>query len=240
MDRRFPSGLAFVSACLLVLAFSSFAQEEAPLHRPPPLPRLPIRHPRMLRTATRKDPQVQTGTRFLVSLQEALSTAVDKRGKRFTLRTLEPLVTLDGTRLPAGAEIRARVSRVDAPNQTGRGRLWLTFDDIHAPGGPIPIVADLFDIPSDRIGKGGKKPRRAKWKTRNNPATEQAEAAAGAAAMAAFTAAKTGGKKGAALGAAAAGVTAFLLASGSGQDVVLDKETKLELILERPLTLPAR
>jgi hypothetical protein len=58
--------------------------------------------------------------------------------------------------------------------------------------------------------------------------------------MAAFTGAKTGGKKGAALGAAAAGVTAFLLASGLGQDVVLDKETKIELILERPLTLPAR
>jgi hypothetical protein len=42
------------------------------------------------------------------------------------------------------------------------------------------------------------------------------------------------------MGAAVSDVTAFLLAPGLGQDLVLDKETKLELILERPLTLPAR
>jgi hypothetical protein len=239
MDRRFASRLAFLSACLLVLAFSSFAQEEAP--PPPSTASAPSDStPADTSYGNAQGPlQVQTGTRFLVSLQDALSTAVDKRGKRFTLRTLEPLVTLDGTWLPAGAEIRARVSRVDAPNQTGRGRLWLAFDDIHVPGGRIPIVADLFDIPSDRTVKVGKN-HEGEVETRNNPPAEQAEAAAGAAAMAAFTAAKTGGKKGAALGAAAAGVTAYLLASGLGQGVVLDKETKLELILERPLTLPAR
>ena len=168
MDRRFPSGLAFVSACLLVLAFGSFAQEEAP--PPPSAASAPSDStPADASYGNAEGPQVQTGTRFLVSLQDALSTTVDKRGKRFTLRTLEPLVTLDGTRLPTGAEIRARVSRVDAPNQNGRGRLWLAFDDIHTPGGRIPIVAGLFDIPSDRIVKVGKN-HESEVEARNNPA----------------------------------------------------------------------
>ncbi|MGA8103324.1 MAG: hypothetical protein WB869_14285 [Candidatus Acidiferrales bacterium] len=237
MDRRFLSRLAFLS--LLLVPFNSFAQDDAP--PPPSTPSTPADSvPVDASYGNAQGPlQVQSGTRFLVSLQDVLSTAVDQRGKRFALRTVEPLVTQDGTRLPAGAEIRARVSRVDAPNQTGRGRLWLTFDDIHAPGGRVPIVADLFDIPSDRSVRVGKS-HEGEVESRNNSATEQAEAAAGAAAMAAFTAAKSGGKKAAALGAAAAGVTALLLAAGLGQDVVLDKETKLELILERPLTLPAR
>jgi hypothetical protein len=236
MDRRFPSRFALLS--LLVLPFNSSAQDNAP---PPPSSAPVDSAPADASYGNAQGPlQVQTGTRFLVSLQDTLSTAVDKRGKRFTLRTLEPLVTLDGTRLPAGAEIRARVSRVDAPNQTGRGRIWLTFDDIRASGGRVPIVADLFDIPSDRSVKVGKS-REGEVETRNNSAAEQAEVAAGAAAMAGFTAAKSGGKKAAAAGAAAAaGVTSILLASGFGQDVVLDKETKLELILDRPLTLPAR
>jgi hypothetical protein len=238
MDRTILSRLASLSAFLLILPLSPFAQDDAPRPSTTSAPADPA--PAEASYGNAQGPlQVQTGTRFLVSLQEALSTAADKRGKHFTLRTLEPLVAQDGTRLSAGAEIRAHVSRVDAPNHTGRGRLWLTFDDIHAPGDRVPIVADLFDIPSDRSVKVGKS-HKGEVETRNNPATEQVEAAARAGAMAAFTGAKTGGKKGAALGAAAAGVTAFLLASGLGQDVVLDKETKIELILERPLTLPAR
>lgn len=142
-------------------------------------------------------------------------------------------------RCPRGAAIRAHVSRLDAPNQTGRARLWLTFDDIHTPGGRVPLVANLFDIPSDRsvrVAKG----HEGEVESRNNPAIDQAEAAAGAAALGAFAGAKSGGTKEAAMGAAVSDVTAFLLASGLGQDLVLDKETKLELILERPLTLPAR
>jgi len=237
MDRRFLSRLAFLS--LVALPFNCFAQDRSPLPRSvafAPADSAPADDSYGYAPGPL---QVQTGTRFLVSLQDPLSAALDKRGKRFTLRTLETLVTQDGTRLPAGAEIRARVSGVDAPNQTGRGRLWLTFDDIRVPGGRVPIVADLVDVPSDRSVKVGKS-HEGEVETRNNPAVEQAEAAAGAAALAAFTAAKSGGKKGTALGAAAAGITAFLLASGLGQDVVLDKETKIELILERPLTLPAR
>ena len=140
MDRRFASRLALLS--LLVLPLNSFGQDNAP---PPSAPVASA--PAESSYGNAQGPlQVQTGTRFLVSLQDTLSTGVDKRGKRFTLRTLEPLVTLGGTRLPAGAEIRARVSRVDAPNQTGRGRLWLTFDDIRAPPAAESRSSPTFSI----------------------------------------------------------------------------------------------
>src|ERR1700683_1810935 len=110
MDRRILSRLAYLS--LLVLPVNSFAQDDTP--RPSsaasaPADSAPVGSvPADASYGSAQGPlQVQTGTRFLVSLQDALSTAVDKRGKRFTLRTLETLVTQDGTRLPPGAEIRA-------------------------------------------------------------------------------------------------------------------------------------
>src|SRR5580704_6853102 len=50
--------------------------------------------------------EVHAGTRFLVLLHDKLSTKDDKAGKQFTARTLDEIVTADGTILPAGAEIR--------------------------------------------------------------------------------------------------------------------------------------
>jgi outer membrane lipoprotein SlyB len=61
-------------------------------------------------------------------------------------------------------------------------------------------------------------------------------AAAGAFVGAAPGVAAHNGKE-AALGAAAGAVTAFMLSSGLGQELTLDKNTKLELTLDHPLNL---
>jgi hypothetical protein len=176
------------------------------------------------------------GTRFLVSLQTIISTKEDKVGKQFRARTLEPLATAEGATVPAGAQIRGHIDKIQPAGKVGRARLWLTFDEIQSPKGWIPLVADLIDAPGvhsirvlyDREGE-------------IRAASSKQEDAAFAAAEAAFVGAEPGiakrDKQDAAMGAAISAATAFLITSGLGQELTLPQDIKLELVLERPLRL---
>ena len=84
--------------------------------------------------------EVAQGTRFLVGLDNVLSTKDSKSGDVFTVRTLVPLVAADGTGLPAGTEVRGHVDKVEAAGKTGRARMWLAFDDIKTPDGWMPLA----------------------------------------------------------------------------------------------------
>jgi hypothetical protein len=196
--------------------------------------------------AQSQDPVTQTqyapadsasrGTRFLISLQSVISTKEDKVGKQFQARTLEPLATAEGSTLPAGAQIRGHIDKIQPAGKVGRARLWLTFDEIHTPIGWIPLVADLIDAPGvhsirvlfDREGE-------------IRATNSKQEDAAFAAAEAAFVGAEPGiakkDKQDAAMGAAISAATAFMLTSGLGQELTLPQNMKLELVLERPLHL---
>ena len=176
------------------------------------------------------------GTRFLVSLQTIISTKEDKVGKQFQARTLEPLATAEGATLPIGAQIRGHIDKIQPAGKVGRARLWLTFDEIHAPTGWIPLVADLIDAPGvhsirvlyDREGE-------------IRATNAKQEDAVFAAAEAAFLGAEPGiakkDKQDAAMGAAISAATAFMITSGLGQELTLPQNMKLELVLERPLRL---
>ncbi len=175
-------------------------------------------------------------TRFLVSLQTVISTKEDKVGKQFLARTLEPLATAEGATLPAGAQIRGHIDKIQPAGKVGRARLWLTFDEIHSPTGWIPLVADLIDAPGvhsirvlyDREGE-------------IRATSSKQEDAAFAAAEAAFVGAEPRiakkDKQEAAMGAAISAATAFMMTSGLGQELTLPQNMKLELALERPLHL---
>ena len=176
------------------------------------------------------------GTRFLVSLQTSISTREDKVGKQFLARTLEPIATAEGATLPAGAQIRGHIDKIQTAGKVGRARLWLTFDEIRDSAGWIPLVADLIDAPgvhSIRVLYDHEGEIRAS-------ATKQ-EDAAFAAAEAAFLGAEPGiaakNKQDAAMGAAISAATAFMITSGLGQELTLPQNMKLELVLERPLHL---
>jgi len=176
------------------------------------------------------------GTRFLVSLQTIISTKEDKVGKQFQARTLEPLATAEGATLPIGAQIRGHIDKIQPAGKVGRARLWLTFDEIHAPTGWIPLVADLIDAPGvhsirvlyDREGE-------------IRATNAKQEDAVFAAAETAFVGAEPGiakrDKQDAAMGAAISAATAFMITSGLGQELTLPQNMKLELVLERPLRL---
>jgi hypothetical protein len=180
--------------------------------------------------------EIPTGTRFLVALQKDMSTKNAKAGERFVTRSLDPLTAPDGTFIPKGAEVRGHV---EPGGTTGRARIWLGFDDIQAPGGRLPIVAEVTQVPGEHSVKPGEN-KEGEIEARTSAGTREFQAAAAGAAIGASAGAVKGGPKGAAVAAAVGGVAGFLAASGIGQELDLIEGTKLELELLRPLALGRR
>jgi hypothetical protein len=181
--------------------------------------------------------EVTSGTRFLVRLQDTLATKDSKAGDQFAATTLEPLVSADGTALPAGAEIRGHVDKIEAAHKTGRARMWLTFDDIRTPDGWIPLVAMVDDVPgvhSIRVDYN----REGEIEATSDKRKEALQAAAAGALVGAAPGVASKDKKDAAMGAAIGAVTAYMVASSLGEELTLEKGMKLELILERSLYFP--
>ncbi len=177
---------------------------------------------------------VSSGTRFLVKLDDKLSTRKDKVGKKFDLKTLEPLIAANGAVIPPGAKIRGHVSRVEPAGVTGRARLWLSFDEINTREGKLPIVAHVLSVPEEHSVKAGES-REGEIEARTSKGKQEVEAAAAGAAIGAVIGATAKGGKGAGMGAILGGAAGFLIASGMGQELELQKGTKLELELSRPL-----
>jgi len=178
--------------------------------------------------------EVAPGTRFLIRLDEILSTQDAKAGQPFQARTLTPLMSADGTALPAGAEIRGHVDKVEPAHKTGRARMWLTFDDIHTPDGWLPLVAMVDDVPgvhSIRVDFD----REGEIETSSNKRQEALQAAAAGALVGAAAGVASHNAKDAAMGAAVAAVTAYMATSGLGQELTLARNTKIEIMLERSL-----
>src|SRR5437879_3871728 len=82
---------------------------------------------------------VTPGTKFLVKLEDELSTKGTHENAKFKVKTLEPLEAGSGIYLPSGAEIRGHISRVEPAGVAGRAKLWLTFDEIHTSFGVLQI-----------------------------------------------------------------------------------------------------
>ena len=179
-------------------------------------------------------PPIPEGPRLLIGVEDTLATKHDKAGRRFIATTLEPVTTAEGDVIPQGVRIRGHIDKVHAAGDTGRARMWLTFDDIQTPRGWRPFVAQLIDAPGvhsihvlyDREGEI----------QASSVNKDQAMKAAMAGAFAgAATGMSSGKEKEAAMAAATAAAQAFMIAYGLGQEFTLEKGTKLEIVLERPL-----
>jgi hypothetical protein len=180
---------------------------------------------------------VPPGTRFLVKLEDELSTKNAKDNDRFKVRTLEPLESENGIVVPPGTEILGHVSRVEPAGVTGRAKIWLTFDEIKTKNGKLPIVAEVVSVPGEHSVKPGPS-KEGEIEARAFSANDDAKAAAAGAAVGAVAGATAGkSPKAAGIGAAAGAAAAFLMASGLGHELTLPKGTKLELELERTLYL---
>jgi hypothetical protein len=179
---------------------------------------------------------VAPGTKFLVRLEDDLSSATCKENARFRATTLEPLDAGSGIYLPAGAEIEGRVTRVESAGMAGRAKLWLTFDYLHTRFGRLPVVAEVFSIPGDHSAKSSVT-KEGLIEGRSSSQRDAEEAAAMAAALGAVKGVKDKDKKEAAEGAAMAAFAAYLAESGRGHELTFPRGAKLELELERSLYL---
>lgn len=175
--------------------------------------------------------EIPAGTRFLVELRDKLEAPKVKRGKKFEARTLEALRADDGRIIAAGAKLKGRVTHAE------HNRLLLRFEEINTGRGKRPVVATVAGV------VGEKDVRR----TANDEGEIRADgnrgrnAAIGAAVAGGIGAAIGGaraGAKGAGIGAGAGAATgAAIGAASGGRDLVLDKGTRIEVLLDRPLTL---
>jgi hypothetical protein len=179
---------------------------------------------------------VVPGTRVLVRLDDELETGETKQGRRFSVRTLEPLAAGSGIYLPSGVQIRGHVSRVEPAGITGRAKIWLVFDEIRTRFGPLPIVADVVGVPGDHsVRSSPEKEGLIEGKTSTQKAA--AEAAGEGAGMGALHGIKHKNAKEAVEGAAEAALAAYLMEAGRGHELQLPKGSKLEIELERALYL---
>jgi hypothetical protein len=179
---------------------------------------------------------VAPGTKFLVVLEQDLTSKGTEENAKFVVRTVEPLEAGRGIYLPPGAEIHGHVSRIESAGVTGRAKIWLTFDDIYTRFGKLPIVAEVLSVPGDHSVKPAG-PSQGLIEGRSSTQQDAAQAAAAGAAGGAVQGVKDKDKKEAAQGAALGALTAYLVESGRGHELNLPKGAKLELELERALYL---
>jgi hypothetical protein len=180
---------------------------------------------------------VAPGTKFLVTLEQDLTSRETQENARFVVRTVEPLEAARGIYLPPGAEIHGHISRIESAGQTGRAKIWLTFDDIYTRFGKLPIVAEVVNVPGDHSVKPAAKNQEGLIEGRSSTQQDAAQAAAAGAAGGAVQGVKDKDKKAAAEGAALGALTAYLIESGRGHELNLPKGAKLELELGRALYL---
>src|ERR1700724_2693179 len=180
---------------------------------------------------------VAPGTKFLVVLEQDLTTRGTEENTKFVVRTAEPLEAGRGIYLPPGADIHGHVSRVESAGVTGRAKIWLTFADIYTKFGKLPIVAEVVNVPGDHSVKPAGVHQEGLIEGRSSTQQDAAQAAAAGAAGGAVQGVRDKNKKEAAEGAALGALTAYLVESGRGHELNLPKGAKLELELERALYL---
>jgi hypothetical protein len=223
---RFP---VFVAFCLVLSAFPAFAQSQGDPQNSQDV--------QDSQSAPDAPPVVgAAGSRFLVTLETRISTKQDKVGKAFLARTIDPIALEDGTLLPPGTPIRGHISKVHPAETIDKARIWLTFDQIKTPAGWVPLAANLIDAPDaqklrvlfDHEGAIERAPVKREDEVLAALAAAMSGAAPGVAAK---------NSKDAATGAAEAAAEAFMATSGMGQEITLDQNTKLQLVIARPIHL---
>lgn len=156
---------------------------------------------------------VPAGTALPLELRTSLSTASSRSGDLVVAVLREDVHANGRTVLPAGSELRGRVTAaVRAGKAKGQARLALTFDEAQVRGKSYPIQTSAVDISAAPQKK------------------KDAAIIGGGVGAGALIGAAAGGKKG-------AGIGALLGGAAGGGTVLLTRGKDVELRAGAPLTV---
>ena len=181
------------------------------------------------RTLSGAESELSAGTRFLVELRTDLDAKRVKPGKKFEARTLEALRASDGNTISAGAKLKGRVSHVE------HNKMMLRFEEIDTGHGKVPIVVSVQDIVGEKHVRN-KTDSEGEIRAAGKSGRDAAIGATVLGGIGAAVGATQAGGKGAALGAGSGAAAGALIGAAVGKgDLRLQKGTRLDLVLDRPL-----
>ncbi len=175
---------------------------------------------------TPKMVSIPTGTTLVVALETHLRTDSNEIGDAFTARTAEAIRVNDMTVIPAGTEVRGRLTHVEEPHRTaGKAQMTLAFEQIvDGTGKPheISVAPMVLEAEGDKV-------------------SDEEKVAAGAVVggiIGALTSKKKtkGAATGAVAGAAAGGAIAL---ATKGKQLDLPPGQQFSIALTAPVEVPA-
>ncbi len=234
LDREMDLALAEDSLAEL----GDTASAEAPVEQPPAQPQ--TQQPRQQQPTQqqpRQQPQqpapdpgpryenftVATGTAIRVTLDQELSTRTSQVGDLFTTTVASNVMTDNGVAIPAGSQIRGRVTAVQKSGQPGEAAvLKIAFDEITVDGATYPVALTVTEATPTS-------------KSRSSTGEKVGKIGIGAAAGA-ILGQVIGGEPiiGAAIGAAAG--TAIVLGSADS-DAVLAQGSPMTVTVDEAITV---
>lgn len=166
---------------------------------------------------------VPAGTRILIRTVDAIDSAKQKTGYRFTATLETNLMAEDTVIARRGTTVYGKlVEASSAGRMKGSSELELELTDILINGTAYPLLTSTYEIKGK--GEGG----------------NTAKKVVGGAGLGALIGGLAGGGKGAGIGAlAGAGAGTAVAASRKGQQLQIPSESLLEFRLEQPVSLPA-
>ncbi|HVB97849.1 MAG TPA: hypothetical protein VNJ12_00755, partial [Candidatus Dormibacteraeota bacterium] len=181
---------------------------------------------------------VPSGTKIPLVLENAISTRTARAGDPVYFQTLYPILVAGHIAIPAGSYMSGQVLSAKRPGRIrGRGKLVLTITQLILPNG---YAASLVGAPSD-VGTGGgeKTGKEGQIEGPTSRATDAGiiiRSTVYGAGIGAAAAGAAGAKSGLGIGAAA-GLLGVLLTRGP--DAELPRGTTMNVVLDRPIPLPA-
>lgn len=186
----------------------------------------PAQKPAPKEPETPKMVSIPTGTTLVVALESHLRTDSNEIGDAFTARTTEAIRLNDMTVIPAGTEVRGRLTHVEEPHRTaGKAQMTLAFEQLVDGTGKshdISVAPIALEAEGDKV-------------------SDEEKVAAGAVVggiIGALTSKKKtkGAATGAVAGAAAGGAIAL---ATKGKQLDLPPGQQFSLELNAPVEVPA-
>jgi hypothetical protein len=180
---------------------------------------------------------IPEGTRITLQLNDTLSTKYSKEGDAFKALVMNPVYQGEKIVISKGSVVAGSISRIIRPGRFGANpKMNLLFQSINIPGhGEYQIVADLERVNSDNSGEHSEGTVKGKGSTGRDIGKVLTPTLAGAG-----IGGIAGGGKGAGIGVGIGAVVGIAtIFSTPGKDLELSRGSTLDILLVKPLSIPA-